>query len=60
MRGWREVNVYVTRLYIAVIDFYILYMQSVLGAPDTFSPHHMASCFNIQVLNELVSVLCHE
>ncbi len=53
-------NVYVTSLYIAVIDFYILYMQSVLGAPDTFSPHHMASCFNIQVLNELVSVLCHE
>lgn len=40
--------VYVTRVYITVIDLF--YMQSVLGAPDTFSPLPMASRFNIQLL----------
>lgn len=44
--------VYVTRVYnIAAVDFYIgySYMQSVLGAPDTFSPHPMASRFHIHL-----------
>lgn len=53
----RWMFVYVTRVYnIAAIDFYIgySYMQSVLGAPDTFSPHPMASRFYIN----LFSVLC--